>query len=554
MTLTGRKSLTVLATVLALGCGLVFASGSQAAVTGSNPCSGQAQFAWYGNSVGTSQQIPSKTSAVTYPSTVLVPADTTAYPGQRPVVIIQHGRNGDRCSLWWIAQYLAGHGFVAEVHAAPEDPNQEVAFRAAYDASESAIAFMNSPANPAAAVSDMSKLGFMGHSLGSAVTSLIQGDPETGIKAIVAFDNLRRYLEGDPGGTNQECASPPNVEVSPRVPALGMAKDEPCNITPDDTRPENKQFAWQYWRSKGLPSMETVMKGFVHGDFSKGDSPTEEAKHKDLSWYVDAWFTRWLLDDTSQEAKLLSRSVNGRATSEILSSHYLSAACLPGAVDSANFASWISADPVAPSPMAGCQTPVAPSRLAPKPASPATSTTPRVAGVADEGATIEIFRTPDCSGTPTATGTGTAFNGNGIPVKVAAVSTSTFKARATNPVTGLASPCSSDSATYRQAVPVLASLRLKAPRKLRAGKATRLRVSVRNRGVVAATNVKVRFSSSNRKVKVRRLFVVKRIPAGRTVTVGIPVRAARAARGKARIRVSTGKVKRSVKLRLRPRD
>lgn len=334
---TLRKSASLAAFAL-LAFLFLAPAGARATVIGPNPCPTQPSYSWYGDSVAVSQEIPSTTvEGLTFPSTVLRPADVEAFPGKRPVIVIQHGRNGNRCSLWWVAQFMAGHGYVAEIHAAPADSNQTIAFTNAVDATRAAFAFIKSDANPAAAFSDTTRMGLTGHSLGSAVTSYLQGDPSLGIDAVIASDNLRRYLQGDRGGSNDECDQPPNVEVTPLVPALGFAKDEPCNSAKDVTDPDIKQFGWSWWRSKGMPSVELVMRGFKHGDFSSGGS---EAKKHDLSHWYEAWFDHWLLGEPVD--RILAPEVNGRPTTEILSAHYLSAACLSGVADTADLSSWLA--------------------------------------------------------------------------------------------------------------------------------------------------------------------------------------------------------------------
>lgn len=341
------KSIRSLLPTAALLIFLFMPGVADATVAGPNPCSSQPSYSWYGDSVSVAQEIPSTTvDGLKFPSTVLRPADTAAFPGARPVIVIQHGRNGNRCSLWWVAQFLAGHGYVVEIHAAPASPNQVTAFENAVDATRAAFAFMKSGANPAAAVSDTGRMGLTGHSLGSAVTSLLQGDETLGIDAVIASDNLRRYMEGDPGGSNSECSSAPNVEVTPRVPALGFAKDEPCNSTPNVTDPMIKQFGWSWWREHKLPTVELVMRGFDHGDFSGGG---EEAKKHDLSHWYEAWFDHWLLGEPVD--RIVAPQVNGRPTSEILSSGYRSAACLPGVADTTDLSAWFASG--SPKPVGG---------------------------------------------------------------------------------------------------------------------------------------------------------------------------------------------------------
>ncbi|WP_354698997.1 hypothetical protein DSM112329_04697 [Paraconexibacter sp. AEG42_29] len=75
------------------------------------------------------------------------------------------------------------------------------------------------------------------------------------------------------------------------------------------------------------------------------------------------------------------------------------------------------------------------------PASPSRSLTPAVVGAADPGATVRLYGTAACSGTPLATGTAAAFGGAGLPIAVPADSTTAIRATATD-AAGNASACS----------------------------------------------------------------------------------------------------------------
>nr|MDQ3822747.1 Ig-like domain repeat protein [Actinomycetota bacterium] len=91
--------------------------------------------------------------------------------------------------------------------------------------------------------------------------------------------------------------------------------------------------------------------------------------------------------------------------------------------------------------------PSAPSGLTSSPSSPANDNGPEIAGSADAGSTVELFATSDCSGAAAATGTAAAFASPGLTVSVPNDSTTTFRARATDPA-GNASPCSTATVTY----------------------------------------------------------------------------------------------------------
>src|SRR5687768_10064065 len=102
-----------------------------AGATAASPCDGQPRFDWMGESTSTTISIPSLTqpSGITaYEGTILKPADDAAFPGRRPVVLLQHGLGGNQCAQFWTARDLAGHGYVAVVWTAPQGQNQAEAF------------------------------------------------------------------------------------------------------------------------------------------------------------------------------------------------------------------------------------------------------------------------------------------------------------------------------------------------------------------------------------------------------------------------------------------
>lgn len=304
-------------------------------------CPAQPHYGWMGDSVSAAVTIPSLTQPngiASYAGTALRPADEGAFPGARPIVLLQHGLGGSQCALWWAAQDLAGHGYQAVVWTSPQGASNGEAFVNAVDAMRSAIAFVRTPANPFASTADTNRIALGGHSLGSIVASFVQGGPDPGVRAAVAFDNLRCWVTGDPGAAGPECANAPAVEITPRVPALGFAKDEPCDAKPDFAPADLKQPGFLHWRARGVPAMELVMAGYEHGDFAVGGS---ESQLRSLAYFTEAWLERWLDGDKSAEKRLLATEVLGERTASLLSTTYRSGAYLPPAVDTTAYRSWL---------------------------------------------------------------------------------------------------------------------------------------------------------------------------------------------------------------------
>jgi hypothetical protein len=86
------------------------------------------------------------------------------------------------------------------------------------------------------------------------------------------------------------------------------------------------------------------------------------------------------------------------------------------------------------------------------PGSGANDNSPKIRGTAATGATVTIYTTADCSGSPTATGTAAQFNTTGFPVSVPDNSTTDFYATASDPA-GNVSGCSTSSVTYVEVSP-----------------------------------------------------------------------------------------------------
>jgi pimeloyl-ACP methyl ester carboxylesterase len=320
---------------------------SPATAAAANPCPAQTQYGWMGPSVSETVTIPSLThpSGITdYQGTILRPPDGGYYQGARPVVLLQHGLGGNQCAQWWTAQDLAGHGYVAIVWTAPQGANTTEAFFNAVDAMRSAIAFVPTPANPYSANSDSSRIALAGHSLGSIVASYVQQDADPGVRTVVALDNLRRWVNGDPGGAVFECTANQVLEITPRVPAIGFAKDAPCDARPDYAPADLKQAGFLWWREHGVPSMELVMAGFDHLAFA---TPGSEQQHRELGYFIQAWLDHWLLNDPDADSRLLADTVLGVPTASLLSTKFLSGAYLLPAIDTTDYVGYLN-DVVAP--------------------------------------------------------------------------------------------------------------------------------------------------------------------------------------------------------------
>jgi hypothetical protein len=322
----------VIATASALACAVALAisSGAGARPTGT-PCPDNSLTQPAGSYVSQAVTVPPG-----YDGDMFRPADTKAYPGKRPAIALMHGRGGSKCGLAWAARLLAAHGYVTLILTVPGTAAASDPFPSAILAVRRAVKYLRSPSNPFDQYIRDNKIGLAGHSLGAAAVSYVQGISPP-VKAIVALDNLRAFTYGDPA-TPLDCTGTMSQPSGPRVPALGMAMDLPCQT---DAGKTDKQYGFRAWRSAKQPAMELVMRGFVHTDFAGGGS---DAKLKKVAYYTLAWFNRWLLNDQSQCAKLLSSHPLGIPIAQMLSARqalvgqpskaFHSGAYLPGTIDS----------------------------------------------------------------------------------------------------------------------------------------------------------------------------------------------------------------------------
>jgi hypothetical protein len=263
-----------------------------------------------------------------------------------PAVAILHGLGGKEQSVWWLARYLAGRGYVAltVTTAGNNAANFSNAMQAMAD-------YLRSPDNPYAAYIDVARVGAAGHSAGARAASWVQDADFTHadhVKTIVALDNLTSDLQGDSGNyllapqcTASQLAGRPvytsgltSGPITPRVPALGLASDDnsvTCperNVLPD---PYAKEAAWNKWRAAGLDALELVLKGTNHLSFDQDGSRTftGDAHLQLIGELTQSWFDAYLLGRTAALEQLLGVDLFGVGRSAQLSTQFHSGAFVP---------------------------------------------------------------------------------------------------------------------------------------------------------------------------------------------------------------------------------
>lgn len=295
-------------------------------------CPNAPRYDWMGTDA--EQAVSFATPTATDPGEVFRPADTSRYPGRRPGILIMHGLGGEQCDVWWAARDLAGHGYSVLTFT-----TQQYNPSAYYDDARSALEFLAGPKNPYAASTDPSRLGAAGHSQGAIIAAMLQADPANHLSAIVGFDNLHKYEVDDPGAALL-CGPtlPESSPITPRVPALGEAEDTACTSAPQDTDPAVKQTGWWWWRSAKLPTIVVDIADTSHLNWADPSGSVDPKLIELFAYYARAWFDRWLYGDAGADRTLLAPEVLGRPVPQLLSSHYLSGAYLPGIIDTNDLA------------------------------------------------------------------------------------------------------------------------------------------------------------------------------------------------------------------------
>jgi hypothetical protein len=341
----------ILVVVAAIGCH-GGAAAPDSAPGAYDPCQGKGTYDWQGMYLSHEVTIPrvaldgtvaamvpgyvASAVPVTFSGAVLSPADTATYAGPRPAAILQHGHTDDQCALWWLAGALAGHGYIAIVYTQPDNAEAST-FGSDVTAVYSAMAFLASNDNPMRASTNVDALAILGHSEGSATATMVQGLPGTdAVKAIVALDNLRHWLLGDPGAAVGRCVPPQEYPMTPRVPALGFAKDGPCDSLPGVLDPDIKESGFNWWRAAGIPAVEFVAKGTSHTSFTTFGG-TDEALRV-LAAVTIAWLDAWVSGDTVGLTAMRECTFEGHAMADLLSTTFHSGVYLPASgVDVADY-------------------------------------------------------------------------------------------------------------------------------------------------------------------------------------------------------------------------
>lgn len=132
---------------------------------------------------------------------------------------------------------------------------------------------------------DARRIGLAGHSRGADAVSIV-GSRDPRVDAIVAWDNLLARSGGS--------------ALTPRVPALGMSADYYEYDPPytSDPPPDAKLQGFRSYRRAGVDTMEVVVRGGTHFEWSYVPSPAfGEATLRGIdmaAWYTQAWFDRYL--------------------------------------------------------------------------------------------------------------------------------------------------------------------------------------------------------------------------------------------------------------------
>jgi hypothetical protein len=260
--------------------------------------------------------IPSGGSAIA--ARLFSPAGaTTPLPG----LSLLPGGGASISSVEWAAVGLARSGYVVVITL----PSSGGSLAAYHQAAVSGLDFLVSSANPVRSIINANALGVAGWSLGARALSRTQ-EEDPRVKALVAWDNLATYETGDLGAPN--CmGSSPTQRRTPRVPAMGQASDF-CG--PPGATPETKKVAFEWWRMNQQPTMQVVFAQsthFVWGSPGAG-TPTQALALA----YTTAWFDRWLKNDLTATARLLSRYIGGVPIANALSPTYRSAASFDGVI------------------------------------------------------------------------------------------------------------------------------------------------------------------------------------------------------------------------------
>ena len=346
----------------------------------------QPDYAWDSAYIAQAVSFPSRRSGAILVGTLYGPKNLAAL-GKLPAVVVipPSGGAATQGSVSYLAKFLAGDGFIGltvdpqgigdsdtfgdnacgdmKPGRANPLPCDNVPYQQMdnfFDAGQSALDFLLGPGNPWRKHVDPHRVGATGHSEGARAATYLQDPRFDGrVQAVVALDNLTTSYCGDmgtpsnegPGGGSgvqnavingePDCLTQPgdpDFVVRPVAPALGLAsdgaggfgQDAPAGTTAGP--PDEKKTAFLAWRAAGLPSMELVLAGVNHNQFSQTSTSNDALLHE-IALYTDAWFDRWLDHDDSATGTLTACSVLGTPLTTLLSTSYRSAVFLPHQTD-----------------------------------------------------------------------------------------------------------------------------------------------------------------------------------------------------------------------------
>ncbi len=152
------------------------------------------------------------------------------------------------------------------------------------------------PFNPLHARMDAERIGIVGHSLGAAAVSVVQGTDER-VDAVVALDKLGM-----------------GADVKPRVPALGIQSEYGFNVFPywmahgssiapqpgpPDQAPDPRRelrTGYDAWKQAGVDVMTIVPRASTHLEYTDIAYALPASRHGQAlsSVYAQAWFERYL--------------------------------------------------------------------------------------------------------------------------------------------------------------------------------------------------------------------------------------------------------------------
>jgi pimeloyl-ACP methyl ester carboxylesterase len=297
----------------------VLAALPQATAQAAPPCSDWA-FTAPAKSAFRKVKIPllgAATGRVRYDADVLRPKKLSR-TARLPGIVLLHGRGGQKCALWWAARLLAGQNYETLVLTFPSGGTVTDAEHSAATATRSALAWLRSHQNPYRSNLNAGDIALVGHSLGSIAAQDVQQDANlTYIKTIVAMDNLRKYLDGDPGGAVSCDPATLGRPITPRVPALGLGSETGCPDFPDLT---DKTTGYRNWRAANVYVEEAVLANTIHANYAGGMSFNQAhlTQLRHAAYYMVPWLARWLRNQPAREAALLSQTPFGIPVTQML--------------------------------------------------------------------------------------------------------------------------------------------------------------------------------------------------------------------------------------------